>query len=254
MARRPRSRLARAAFGLLLGTAFIGFCALGTWQVQRLQWKRALIERVDARIHAEPVAAPARGQWPAVTAASHEYRRVQVEGRWLGLPDARVQAVTELGPGWWLLSPLRSEAGDVVLVNRGFVPKGVDVASPPAGAAASVTGLLRMDEPGGGFLRDNDPANRRWYSRDVRAIAAAAGIAGSGRVAPWFIDAGASGDAGWPRGGMTVVSFRNSHLSYAVTWFAMALLVLVCAGVLYRHERRMRHHAEDDAPPRPAQD
>lgn len=239
MPRRPRSRVALIAFGLLLATAFIGFCALGIWQAQRLHWKRALVERVDARIHAEPVATPTRAEWNTVTVESHEYLRVNVEGHWLGGPDTQVQAVTELGPGWWLLSPLRTDAGDVVLVNRGFVAKGAEVAPPLAGDAASVTGLLRMTEPDGGFLRDNDPASNRWYSRDVQAIVAARRLASA---APYFIDAEADGGDDWPRGGLTVVKFRDSHLSYAITWFGMALLVLVCAGLLYRHERRMRQH------------
>lgn len=238
-----RSRAALAAFVLLLAVAFAGFCALGVWQVQRLHWKRALVERVNARIHAAPVAAPARAQWDGIAAEAHEYLRVRLDGRWLGGPDTKVQAVTELGAGWWLLSPLRTDGGGVVIVNRGYAPQDVSVEAPAAGEPATVTGLLRLDEPGGAFLRDNDPANDRWYSRDVHAIAAARGI---GPVAPYFIDAEASGEAGWPRGGLTVVKFRDSHLSYAITWFGMALLVLVGGALLYRHERRMRHHGRDD--------
>jgi surfeit locus 1 family protein len=39
---------------------------------------------------------------------------------------------------------------------------------------------------------------------------------------------------------MTVVKFRDPHLSYALTWFGMALLALVAAGVLVASERRLR--------------
>ena len=46
----------------------VGFLALGAWQVQRLQWKRDLIARVDARVHAEPVAVPAPARWTGLTA------------------------------------------------------------------------------------------------------------------------------------------------------------------------------------------
>jgi surfeit locus 1 family protein len=238
-----RGRGALIAFSLLLAAAFAGFVALGAWQVQRLHWKRALIERVDARVAAEPVAAPARAEWPAVDADGDAYRRVRLQGTWLGGADTRVQAVTALGPGWWLLSPLRTEAGDIVLVNRGFVPTDVDVPPPPAGGAAQVTGLLRVDEPGGGFLRENDPPGDRWYSRDLTAIASARGL---GDVAPYFVDADHAGapDA-WPRGGLTIVRFRDSHLSYALTWFGLAALVLVGGALLYRHERWLRHHGPD---------
>ena len=165
----PRSATVRAVALLFVALAFAGFVALGLWQVQRLHWKHALIARVDSRIHAAAVPAPARPHWPAVTAESDEYRRVFVQGRFLHGRDTRVQALTELGAGFWILTPLRTDAGDIVLVNRGFMP--VDGAtSPPAADAVRIEGLLRITEPDGRVLRRNDPASERWYSRDVAAI------------------------------------------------------------------------------------
>lgn len=239
MAGVPRGRGALIGFAALLAVAFAGFCALGAWQLQRLQWKRALIERVEQRVHAPPVAAPPRAAWDRIDAEGHEYLRVRLSGTWLGGPDTRVQAVTALGAGWWLLSPLRTRDGDIVLVNRGFAPQDADAAAPDAGAAATVIGLLRLSEPGGGFLRRNVPAAGRWYSRDVHAIAAARRL---GEVAPYFVDAAGQPSPAWPRSGLTVVQFRNAHLSYALTWFSMAALTLVAGALLYRHERRVRQH------------
>ena len=89
---------------------------------------------------------------------------------------------------------------------------------------AVVTGLVRLTEPGGRFLRANQPSADRWYSRDVAAIAAARDL---GKVARFFIDADATPNpGGLPIGGLTVVSFRNSHLVYALTWFGLAGLCL----------------------------
>lgn len=225
---------ARIALLVLLVVSFAGFCALGTWQVQRLAWKRDLVARVDARLAAAPAPAPARADWPAVSRERDEYRRVSLDGRWIDGHDTRTQAVTELGAGSWLLSPLRLRDGDVVLVNRGFVPKGAAPTPLPDGDVR-VAGLLRISEPGGGFLRDNAPGEDRWYSRDVAAIAEARGL---DAVAPYFVDAAADPSADWPRGGLTVVAFRNSHLSYALTWFGMAVLCVVCGVVVLRHGRR----------------
>jgi surfeit locus 1 family protein len=85
-----------------------------------------------------------------------------------------------------------------------------------------LTGLLRISEPGGGFLRANDPGHDRWYSRDVAAIAASRHI---DAIAPYFIDAGASADpAALPVGGLTVIAFPNNHLVYALTWFGLAIM------------------------------
>jgi surfeit locus 1 family protein len=247
----------------VLGT--VGFGALGVWQEERREWKLALIERVEQRIHATPVAAPGPSRWPALNRENAEYLRVTAAGQFLEGHDTLVQALTARGAGYWVLTPLQTDEGFVVLVNRGFVgqseAKGLRArgsrndADPPAGHV-SVTGLLRLTEPSGGFLRANVPAQDQWYSRDVQAIAQARTLSG---VAPYFIDAEASDDSdaaakasvnqgasagtaapqsagagaaiatasqspGQPVAGLTVVSFRNSHLSYALTWFALALM------------------------------
>lgn len=234
----PRRRW-RVAFAGLLAVAFCGFIALGVWQLQRMAWKHDLIARVDARIHAAAVPAPSRAQWASLSDANDSYRRVSVSGRFVPGSEARTQAVTELGGGFWLLQPLQTDDGDCVLVNRGFVPIGGAVSPAPEGRVV-VQGLLRMSEPEGGFLRRNVPAEDRWYSRDVAAIAGARGLPVQD-VAPFFIDADRDPAVrGWPRGGMTVVTFRDPHLSYALTWFGMALLTLVAAGVLVASERRLR--------------
>lgn len=258
----------RRSFGMLLVLAvgalllFAGFAALGTWQLQRLQWKTALIERVEQRVRAHPVDAPPPARWAQISAESDEYRRVRLTGVFVHELAARVQAVTVLGGGHWLLTPMRTTEGDLVLVNRGFIPLGdrrtVGQESIPASPAPSgnagkdrsitVTGLLRLSEPGGGFLRRNDPAGDRWYSRDVQAIAESRGIP---EVAPFFIDADASHEPGHtadsqadstahPVGGLTVVSFPNNHLVYALTWYALALMVAGAAIWVGRGERKSR--------------
>lgn len=216
---------------------FVGFVALGVWQVQRLAWKTELIAQVDARVHAAPVPAPGPGRWSAVNRKDDQYRRVRVQGVFLNDRETLVQAVTDLGGGFWVMTPLRTDRGFVVLINRGFVPsERRDPASrPEPQGPQSVTGLLRITEPGGGFLRRNDPAADRWFSRDVAAIAGATGLADT---APYFIDAEATTPDAWPRGGLTVIRFANSHLIYALTWFGMAALTLVGLGVFVRERRR----------------
>jgi surfeit locus 1 family protein len=246
----PRTRLRLVVLALFATLAFAAFAALGTWQLVRLQWKLALIDRVTQRVHAPPVPAPAAPQWPQVSAETDEYRHVRVSGMFLYDRTARVQASTVLGSGYWLLTPLRGEDGSIVLVNRGFVPAD---SSPKAGAArpdeatagqvSSVTGLLRMSEPGGGFLRKNDPAADRWYSRDVQAIAQARGLS---HVAPYFVDADRADTPaapGRPVGGLTVVAFHNNHLIYALTWYALALMVAGAAFWMVREEKRTARYA-----------
>ncbi|MEH3086721.1 MAG: SURF1 family protein [Xylophilus ampelinus] len=243
---------------ILAAAAFAGFFALGTWQVERRAWKLDLIARVDERIRAPAAAPPAPADWPRIDAGD-AYRRLRLVGTFLHDKETLVQAATALGGGFWVLTPMRLADGSTVLVNRGFVPP---EARDPArrGAAApqgetTVTGLLRTTEPGGAFLRRNDPAADRWHSRDVAAIAAARGLRDA---APYFVDAdagtvpaaggadtpggaqAAAPDRTWPAAGLTVVSFHNNHLVYALTWYGLALMVAGAAAYLFRDERRVR--------------
>jgi surfeit locus 1 family protein len=227
--------------------AIIALLALGVWQVERRAWKLALIDRVEQRIHAAPSPMPVASSWPMISAASDEYRHVTVTGRFLHDRETLVKAVTDEGGGYWVLTPLRFDDGTTVLVNRGFVPpERRDPSTRHEGdpsARVEVTGLLRMTEPKGGFLRHNDPAHDRWYSRDVAAIAETRGLHG---VAPFFIDADATPNpGGFPIGGLTVVRFPNNHLIYALTWFGLAFmlagkLLVTSGGGLFRRKKRWR--------------
>lgn len=224
-------------FALLCLLCAVGFVALGVWQVERRAWKLALIATVEARVHAAPVPLPPRPAW----SRDQAYRHVRVAGRFDHARETLVKAVTDLGPGWWVMTPLHGDFG-TLLVDRGFVP--ADRADPRTRATGQiagqvvVTGLLRTSEPGGAFLRHNDPARGRWYSRDVAAIARARGIADA---APFFLDADATPNAGgYPVGGLTMVAFRNAHLVYALTWFALALLSLGGAVLVLRRRPEPR--------------
>lgn len=227
----------RWAFAALCLALAAGFAALGVWQVERRAWKLDLIAKVEARVRAAPVPLPARGAW----GGDNAYRRVRVSGRLLDDRETLVQAVTERGAGFWVMTPMVVAGGmgqTIVLINRGFVPSRLRDAKrrPTPGNSVTITGLMRESEPGGGFLRRNDPAADRWYSRDVAAIARARGLAG---VAPFFVDADAAPNpGGYPVGGLTVIAFRNNHLMYAITWFGLAMLSLAGAVVVLRTRAR----------------
>jgi surfeit locus 1 family protein len=241
--RAAASRAGRWLLGIVWVACIAALLALGIWQVQRRAWKLDLIDRIERRVHAEAVPILPASSWQAVNAADDEYRHVTASGRFLHDRETLVHALTIDGPGYWVITPLQTSDG-IVLVNRGFVPpERRDPASRSEGnppGPVSVTGLLRMSEPGGHLLRTNDAASDRWYSRDVPAIARARSL---DRVAPFFIDADeAPNQGGWPRGGLTVVSFPNNHLVYALTWFTLALM-LAGAGV-----RRLRRRDQSSPP------
>ncbi|MEM9056207.1 MAG: SURF1 family protein [Pseudomonadota bacterium] len=210
------------ALTALLAVAMV---LLGNWQLRRLDWKLALIDRVETRAYETPVAAPVG----TVRTEDHEYLRVAIEGRFRHELSQRVKALTELGGGYWLMTPLETARG-AVWINRGFVPTGTratDWQQPTD--EQRVEGLVRMTEPKGTLLERNDPAAGRWVSRDVAALSDHAGLK---YVQAYFVDADHAGDPDdWPRGGLTKLRFRNTHLAYALTWYAMA--ALFAAAVAY---------------------
>jgi surfeit locus 1 family protein len=253
----PRhSRLFRLSFTACMAIIFAGFISLGTWQVLRLQWKLDLIERVEQRVHAEPVPIPGFSLWPHINASADEYRHVQVSGIFLYEKTILAQATTELGGGFWVMTPLATADGATILINRGFIPEKMaasyrtspekDRLTTTAAGTMQVTGLLRMTEPDGGFLRKNDPAGKRWYSRDVNAIAVATGLT---KPAPFFIDADAKqagsklnaqqneASANAPVAGLTVIHFHNNHLIYAVVWFLLAAMTAAAWSYVMRDRK-----------------
>ncbi|MGE4323043.1 MAG: SURF1 family protein [Sphingobium sp.] len=235
-----RSPLAAAGITLAALSLLAAFVALGLWQLDRLAWKRDLIARVAARVHASPVAAP-MGAGP-----QDEYRRVVVQGRFLHDRSTLVRAATVHGSGYWVMTPVISGNSRVTIVNRGFVPPERKSDHDRPSGIVQVTGLLRLSEPDGGFLRANDPAGDRWYSRDVAAIARARGLAND--TAPYFIDAQSPPGAAatYPIAGLTVLSFSDNHLGYAFTWFALAAMTL--AGYAIVMTRTGRTGSATDLP------
>ena len=202
----------------------VTFVLLGNWQMRRLTWKLDLIEQVETRLAEEATAAPLHAD------KDDAYLRINTIGVFDHDAYALIQAVTELGPGFWLMTPLVTENG-ILWVNRGFVPtkRASNKEWTRPAAQQSVTGLLRISVPDGTLLQKNDPKENLWYSADIEALSAARDYE---LFLPYYIDsvhAGAITD--YPRGGMTRVRFKNNHLQYALTWYAMAVLLL--GTVLY---------------------
>jgi len=263
--RSPHSTWTLAVLALVGVALFAGFIALGMWQVQRRAWKLDLIERTTERLYATPSAPPPAAQWPQITAPTHEYLAVRLQGEWLANKTLLTQATTELGAGFWMMTPLQQDDSTQVLVNRGFVPADQraqwqsQAINATAGGPVTIEGLLRISEPGGGFLRRNAPEQQRWHSRDVGAMAQALQLP---NAAPYFVDVGfptrqvaanteqrPAAQGPWPRTGLTVVRFANSHLVYALTWFGLALMVVGATVVVARYEMRLRAHSRAAPPP-----
>lgn len=223
---------------VIAGLLISGLSALGSWQIQRLGWKHDLIARIEQNIHAAPIAAPDSDSWQQADQKAFEYRAVHAAGHYLNDKEIAVAALTERGSGYWIVTPFQRDSGEVIYINRGYVTSTKRMAQSRASGQidgeTSVTGLLRLSEPKGFFLRQNEPDKNIWHARDIEVFAERAGL---DNVPSYFIDANAEQNrADRPEGGLTVVKFADNHLVYALTWFALALMVFAMAVFFIRHE------------------
>lgn len=202
---------------------------LGVWQLQRLAWKEGLIAEIETRAKTAPVGL--RAALAAARAGGDVgYLRVKAEGRFLNDKERYLFALADGTMGWDVITPLATADGDVLLIDRGFVPDALrDPSSRKEGepeGIVTVTGLARTPEAQGTFTPDNEPARNRWFWRDLPAMAASMFPGEALKLAPFFLDAEKSEvPGGWPLGGQTRLDLPNNHLQYAVTWFALAAAI-----------------------------
>jgi surfeit locus 1 family protein len=230
--------LAFAALAVLIG--------LGVWQVKRLHWKEELIAAIDARTKGEPISLD-----QAVALAKEgrdaSYYRVRVEGRFDNTKERYLfsQSISDGTPGWHVITPFTTTQGELVLVDRGFVPDQLKDPSTRASGeiegTTTVTGIVRIPETQGLFTPNNEPEVNRWFWRDLNGMVTSMFPTATLDVPPFFIEAEKSEvPGGWPEGGQTRLSLPNNHLQYAITWFGLAAALIVIYAFyvrsLYRQE------------------
>ena len=212
-------------FGLI-GCAIL--VSLGTWQVKRLAWKEATLLQIDARISADPVALP--------TSFDREgdlYLPVEVTGTF-GADRIRVLiSQKKVGAGYRIISPFMTQ-GRTILVDRGVIPIAEEVPAPHADET-SVTGNLHWPNEVDSYTPEPDVKRDIWFARDVDRMAAKLGaepvlliLRRSTPATPEITPLPVS-RAGIP----------NDHLSYAITWFSLAVIWFVMtAFLLWRIRQR----------------
>lgn len=207
---------------------------LGVWQLQRLEWKTALIEEMRGRMAAPAMELPK----PLSNLDELRFRQVELTGEFLHDHElyrrARKLRNTR---GAFVITPMALADGRQVLVNRGWVPLDrLDPATRPDSLVegqVTIEGVLRLGGWKGSdwFRPANDPEANSWLWMDLPRMAEAAGL--SNPITKVYVDAAKNQTPGdYPVGGQTRVNLRNEHLEYALTWFALAF-GLLAVYVLY---------------------
>jgi len=190
---------------LILGIGGCGILiALGVWQLQRLEWKEALIAEIETAIAADPATPGALD--------GDEYQAVTVAGTLEG-PALRF---VHSGSEELILTGLRTEDGALVLVDLGLAPlrAALDLPEGPL----TITGNLSMPESTGAVLLTgsvNVPG-----ARDLAALAELYGSEETLIVAS-ATDPEIPGVTPLP---VSTDEIPNNHLGYAVQWFGLALV------------------------------
>lgn len=196
---------------------------LGFWQLDRLEWKLGLIAQMDARLSAEPVTFDAA----AITVPDDEYLRVDVTGTLVDREFHWLTQSPDFGIGYNVYQPLVLSGGGHVMVNMGFVPEALksEEKRAPASGEVVLTALIRQGEIPGTLDAVNDVTGNIWFTRDVGAMGAETGL---GAFLPYYLQKeGPIGQAEWPKPADSRIAIVNNHLDYALTWFGLAVTLIV---------------------------
>jgi len=227
---------------MLCGTAVL--TSLGWWQIERLYWKEDLIAKVENRIKLAPIEINEfldrqilEDNWP--------YTPVTAAGVFDHSKEVYFFATDKKGgSGWNVHTPLKLNSGKILIVNRGFVPFTFkDPATRRDGQVEGeqiIIGLIRVPQkqkPSSSF--ENAPEKREFYWRSHPQMVHIMRDSEQQEFVPFFVDANdAPNPGGWPKGGTTIISFPNSHLQYAGTWFGLALTLLGVGGYFLYTRRK----------------
>ncbi len=210
---------------ILVAAALAVLVTLGTWQVQRLQWKLDLIERVEAGLAAEPLLLP--GDMDAIR--SLDRRPVTATGT-LRFDLAFAKGSEQKGgiPGARLIVPLERDDGIPILVDLGWVPEPVsDHFGDSPEPDAALTGTLHLDHPRAKppFRPANEPEFRRWFWLDTAALREWTGL--SDLAVATLVRSPDGVERTPPIADPPAMTLSNDHLGYALTWYGLALGLFV---------------------------
>jgi surfeit locus 1 family protein len=203
---------------------------LGLWQLERADWKQALVDTNEGRSRLSPIAL----RPGAEISAEMQYRRVFARGYYDMEHQLLLDNKTYQGhAGYHVLTPLRlTEADAVVLVNRGWVPLGKSRAElpelPGTDGEVLVDAIVKLPPMKLFRLADVDEANAGWpkvvQQLEMGELEQLLGVT----LEPLTLLLDKDDAFGFIRDWKAVYGVTvDKHRAYAVQWFTLAAVLLL---------------------------
>lgn len=223
---------------VLFLTALVVLITLGSWQIQRLQWKEDIITRLEAEYQKDPLA---HVYTLENLNSEHDLPLLygSAEGKFIYDKEIFLGPKPHDGSiGFLVITPMNLNTGGYILVNRGWIDQENinDISQTHTQGKITVSGVFRKPD-WNNFTPENSPENNIWIKPDIDEISNVKGIS---PVAPLMLY---TEKTSAQSGGLIMQQEkwypRNKHKQYAIFWFAMALALISVFGLyLYQGKRK----------------
>lgn len=225
---------------LFAAVAFAILCGFGTWQLQRLEWKRGLIARIEAA-QAAPPRPLAEVLERAAKGEDVDFARVSIDCLPDAAPAPRVMlyGLKDGQAVWRPIAPCRIDAARVIAVDRG-VAAGEGTAPPVLDlpAPVHVEGVLRRPDIPTAMQRVAGAGPQSAEAGYHDRAAAMAAVASSGAPGYMLVAERETPAVSGVTPSPLPTNISNRHMEYVITWFGLALaLAGVYAAMLMKRLR-----------------
>ena len=188
--------------------------SLGSWQLYRLDWKLNLISEINNSLKNDPVELSKSNK--------KNYLRIRTSGKVDFDKQIYLYNLNDSGkPGFEVINPIL--IGDEnYLINRGWIPfDKKDKSEINVFDAKSIIGTLKTQSKANSFKPDNDIKKNYWFTLNRDDI-----FLYTGRNFSKYIIY-LNGDYKTPKPKVITANISNNHKKYAITWFSMAISILL---------------------------
>ena len=190
------------------------FIALGSWQLVRLNWKLDLIEQIQSSLKDEPI--------NINNTVLKNYLRIKAIGTVDFENQIYLYNLNEKGePGFEVINPIKIN-NENYLLNRGWIPfnkkneKEINIIN-----ENNIIGILRKQIKANMFKPKNDILNNYWFTLNRQDLYKLTGE----KFSPYIIYLSSKSEL--PKAKMITANISNNHKKYAITWFSLAISILL---------------------------